>query len=61
MPVAVITLALVVLCYGSFWSSSNGGEDWRAVVATVGRQAHRGRRDRGVSRDRGVGVLVLRP
>ncbi len=41
VPVAVITLALVVLCYGSVWNSSNGGEDWRAVVATVGRQAQR--------------------
>jgi mannosyltransferase len=41
VPLAVMTLALVVLCYGNFWGSSNGGEDWRAIVATVGQQADR--------------------
>lgn len=37
--IAAITLALVVLCYGNVWRTSTG-EDWRAIVKTIGERAH---------------------
>jgi uncharacterized membrane protein len=41
LPLAAMTLALILLSYGNFWNSSTSNENWRAIVASVGQHANR--------------------
>jgi hypothetical protein len=41
VPVVLLTLALIVVCYHRVWNDGSSGENWRAIVAAVGAHSQR--------------------